>query len=133
LGQKLQYSKIDTSSKSESVKQLLELLEKARIIHRIYASAANGVPLGAQIKDNYFKEIFLDVGLCSTVLNLDLNHLDHANDLLMVNNGGMAEQVVGQLLRTINPFYIDARLYCWHRDEKGSNAEIDYVIQHGRK
>lgn len=50
----------------------------------------------------------------------------------MVNNG-IAEQVVGQLLRTIGPPYIEPALYCWHREETSSSAEIDYVIQHGNR
>jgi len=35
------------------------------------------------------------------------------------------------MLRAISPPYIEPALYCWHREEVGSNAEIDYVIQHG--
>ena len=40
-------------------------------------------------------------------------------------------QIEGQRLRTINAPYIEPALYCWHREEPGSNAEIDYIIQHG--
>lgn len=28
---------------------------------------------------------------------------------------------------------MEPALYCWHREEQGSNAEIDYVIQHGNR
>src|SRR5438128_853502 len=42
----------------------------------------------------------------------------------------MAEQLVGQLLRTVTPAYIPPSLYYWLREKKGSEAEIDYVIQH---
>ena len=45
-------------------------------------------------------------------------------------SGGVTEQVVGQILRTLFPFYIDPALYCWQRDEVGSSAEIDYLIEH---
>lgn len=48
----------------------------------------------------------------------------------MINNGGMAEQMVGQQLRTITPPFVSASLYYWQRAEKGSNAEIDYILQH---
>src|SRR6185312_49233 len=53
------------------------------------------------------------------------------SEITLINNGGIAEQVVGQLLRTINPTYVEPALYYWLRHEKGSNAEIDYIIQHG--
>ena len=42
----------------------------------------------------------------------------------------MAEQIVGQLLRTILPPYIPPSLYYWQREKKGAEAEIDYIIQH---
>ncbi len=48
----------------------------------------------------------------------------------MINNGGMAEQLAGQLLRTLTPAYIPASVYYWQRGKKGSEAEIDYIIQH---
>jgi Holliday junction resolvase-like predicted endonuclease len=54
-----------------------------------------------------------------------------ANEITLINHGGIAEQAVGQLLRTIGPFYIEPTLYCWHREDPGSSAEIDYIIQHG--
>jgi predicted AAA+ superfamily ATPase len=59
--------------------------------------------------------------------------MNEADEIILINNGGIAEQVVGQLLRTIFPSYIEPALYYWLREEKGSNAEIDYIIQHGNK
>ena len=48
----------------------------------------------------------------------------------MVNNGGMAEQLVGQLLRTTLPAYAPPALYYWQRKKKDAVAEVDYIIQH---
>ena len=42
----------------------------------------------------------------------------------------MAEQLVGQLLRTVTPAYIPPSLYYWQRGKKGAEAEIDYIIQY---
>lgn len=130
LGQKFIYSRVNKAIQSATIKQVLDLLEKARICHRVQGSSANGVPLGAEIKEKYFKEIFLDIGLCSTALGLNLNQLNSVNEIISINNGGVAEQVVGQLLRTIFAPYIEPTLYCWNREEVGSSAEIDYIIQH---
>ena len=56
------------------------------------------------------------------------------DEIELINKGGIAEQVVGQLLRTLELEYIEPALYYWDRTEKkGSNAEIDYVIQHGNR
>lgn len=75
----------------------------------------------------------LDVGLCSAALNLSLANLESIEDLDLINKGGIAEQVVGQLLRTIDPFFMKPELYYWISTEKFASAEIDYVIQHGTK
>lgn len=91
------------------------------------------MPLAAEVREKYFKMLFLDVGLCSTALGLSLTQVNEVSEIVVINNGGLAEQVVGQLLRTIVQPYIEPALYYWHRDEAGSNAEIDYVIQHGNK
>lgn len=133
LSQKFVFSKVNKEIQAATIKNILELLEMARISHRVASCSANGVPLAAEIKEKYFKELFLDVGLCSTALGLNLNQLNLIDDIIMVNNGGVAEQVVGQLLRTIEPPYIEPKLYCWHREEPGSSAEIDYVLQHGNQ
>lgn len=133
LAQKFVFSRVNKDIQSVTIKQVLDLLEKARICHRVQSSSSNGVPLGAEIKEKYFKEIFLDIGLCSTALRIDLNQISSVNEIIMINTGGIAEQVVGQLLRTIDAPYIQPALYCWNREEAGSSAEIDYVIQHGSK
>ncbi|MFO8994111.1 AAA family ATPase [Legionella pneumophila serogroup 1] len=133
LGQKFVFSRVNKTIQASTIKHVLDLLEKARISHRVQSSSANGVPLASEIKEKFFKEIFLDIGLCSTALGLSLNQINSTNEILLINNGGIAEQVVGQLLRTIEPPYIEPVLYYWHREEAGSSAEIDYVIQHGNK
>ncbi|KTD19863.1 ATP-binding protein [Legionella londiniensis] len=133
LGQKFVFSRVNKTIQASTIKNVLDLLEKARISHRVQSSSANGVPLASEIKEKFFKEIFLDVGLCSTALGLSLNQINSTNEILLINNGGIAEQVVGQLLRTIEPPYIAPALYYWHREEAGSSAEIDYVIQHGNR
>jgi len=133
LGQKFVFSRVNASIQPNTMKQILDLFGKARICHRVSGCSANGVPLAAEIKEKYFKEIFLDTGLCSVALGLNLIQINQADEIILINNGGIAEQVVGQLLRTINPPFLEPILYYWAREEKGASAEIDYVIQHGNK
>lgn len=130
LGQKFVYSKVNPEVQATTVKRVLESLAKARVSHFIFSCAGNGVPLAAEIREKYFKKIFLDVGLACTALGLSLSQLKTPQDLLLVNQGGIAEQVVGQILRIIVPYYAEPALFYWQREEKGSNAEIDYLIQH---
>jgi predicted AAA+ superfamily ATPase len=131
LGQKFIYSHVNPDISPVTLKQVVVLLNKARICHRIANCSANGVPLAAEIKEKIFKEIYLDTGLCSATLGLSLNHINETKDIMLINQGRLSEQVVGQILRTLHPPYIEPTLYYWVREEKGSSAEIDYVIQWG--
>lgn len=133
LGEKFVFSRVNAQAQANSIKQCLELLCRARVCHRVSACAGNGVPLASEMKEKYFKSILLDVGLCSASLGLNYSHIQSPDDLFLINSGGIAEQVVGQLLRTINPFYLEPALFYWLRDEPGYSAEIDYLIQHGNK
>lgn len=130
LGKKFTYKEANFEVASSSLKQALDLLCKARICHRILATAANGLPLGAETDEKFLKVILLDCGLCSTALGLSLHQLTSLSELSMINSGGMAEQLVGQFLRTITPAYAPPTLYYWQRTKKGSEAEIDYIIQY---
>ncbi len=131
LSRKFTYTEVNRDIQSLVIKQALTLIQKARICHRVMCTDANGLPLKAEIDEKRYKEIFLDVGLCSALLGLQLHHLDRVAEINLFKDGGIAEQVTGQLLRTINPPYIDPELFYWHREKKQSNAEVDYVIQHG--
>ena len=63
VGQRIKYSNIDADTKSRDLKNAMSLLEQAGVLRPVYATLASGVPLGAQIKENKFKVLFLDVGL----------------------------------------------------------------------
>lgn len=52
------------------------------------------------------------------------------SEIALINNGAMAEQLTGQILRTINAAYVDPSLYYWQREKMNSSAEVDYIIQH---
>lgn len=93
LGKKFICSKVDSSMQSATAKQILSLFNKARLCHGVQSSAGNGVPLAAEVKDKAFKQIFLDTGLSNRLLG----------NLSTRIEGGIAEQVVGQMLRCLFP------------------------------
>ncbi|MCK4608383.1 MAG: ATP-binding protein [Gammaproteobacteria bacterium] len=130
IGQKFKYSSINKEIRSESLKKALNLLCKARICHKISACAADGIPIDAHVKDNVFKVILLDVGLVSAAMGLSITEIDKFDNVKLINEGGIAEQITGQLLRSIVPHYIDAKLHYWVREKTGAEAEIDYIVQH---
>ncbi len=132
LGEKFVYSKVDDEVSIPRVKQALNLLCQARVCHKVKRVDANGVPVDGKQLKLYNKIILLDTGLCSASLKLSLHDLESVDELDLVNKGGIAEQVVGQLLRTIFPCYEEPDLYYWLTHKSGS-SEIDYIMQHGTK
>ena len=57
--------------------------------------------------------------------------MNDISEIIRINAGGLSEQVVGQMLRTIYATFIESHLHYYVREKKGSEAEIDYLIQHG--
>jgi uncharacterized protein len=130
LGGKFVYSHVSKDIQSASLKKALDLLCQARVAHKVYCNQATGIPLAAGQKSSPFKVIFLDTGLSNALMGLKLNTFQD-REFLLSNEGGMAEQLVGQLLRSLDPYFIDPSLHYWVREEKTSCAEIDYLIQQG--
>ena len=130
IGQKFMYSNVDRAETSKALKQALELLCGARICHKINHSAARGVPLAAQENEKKFKVIFLDTGLVSAIQGIVLKSKKEIRELIRINSGGISEQAVGQMLRASTMKFFDPHLNYFVRENKGSEAEIDYLIQH---
>lgn len=133
LTKKFVYSHVDPAARHGSIKQALSLLLKARLCHKVQSTSANGIPLGAEVNSKIFKIILIDVGLVSTMLGLKLHQFSSMEDILVINKGALAEQVVGQLLRLLSPFYVEPTLHYWNRELANSSAEIDYLIQDNQR
>ena len=128
-GNKFKYSNIESSSKSQNLKEALDLLLQSGLAYKIYHSSAQGIPLGAQINAKKFKVILFDVGLHQRLLGLDLRNYFLSEDFQGINKGSIAEIFVGLELMSNRPANIKQPLFYWHREVRGSNAEIDYLIQ----
>lgn len=127
LGQKFTYAKVDRDERAAALKQALDLLTLARVCHRVISTPGKGLPLGAGADAKTAKVIHLDVGLASSALRLDLAALERADDLDLVNEGAIAEQAVGQLLRLIGHGNEEPALWYWSREARSSAAEVDYL------
>lgn len=108
-----------------------ELLQRANIIHMIYHTSGQGIPIGADVNFDSFKIIYLDIALCQSILGSDvsvwfLNPLEGFK-----NRGEIAEAFIGQELLCYSNPNSSARLHFWKRQQKSSNAEIDYLVQKG--
>ena len=130
IGRKIKYSNISKENKSREVKAVIDLLVKARVCHQAFHSHCSGVPLMADINDNVYKLLFMDVGMAAYLTGLDWIALQALDGQALVNEGKLAEQFVGQHL--LNPFE-PPRLTYWLREEKSANAEVDYVTANGNQ
>lgn len=129
LGEKFKYSAVSQNYTKRELEPCLDLLSKAGIVTKVLESAGQGIPLGAQANHEHFKVIFLDVALSQNVIGLNLGEwiIDPLEQF--INKGNIVESFVGQeLLAYASPF-AERNLYYWHREERTSNAEIDYLIQ----
>lgn len=127
LGQKFRYVSVAPEIRSRNLKQALDLLSKAGIVHMITHSSANGQPLGAEANQNIFKTIFLDIGLAQTILGAETGQWIVDMEKLFVNKGEIAEAFVGQEILAYSDPFIKKRLYYWVRERKNASAEVDYV------
>jgi uncharacterized protein len=75
LGKKFVYADVNSEASTIPLKQAVDLLVKAKIGYRVAATAANGLPLGAEIDEKFSKLIMLDCGLCCASLGLSLHQL----------------------------------------------------------
>lgn len=132
-GNKFKYSNIESSSRSQDLKNALDLLLQAGLAYKIYHTSAQGLPLGAQINTKRFKVILFDVGLHQRLLGLDLRSYLLSEDFQGINRGNIAEIFVGLELICNGPVHISRQLFYWHREVRGSNAEIDYLIQQAER
>lgn len=76
---------------------------------------------------NVFKAFFLDIGLENHLCKIQL--IDPLN-ILTINEGALAEQFTAQELLTLGTPFEEPQLFYWAREEKNSNAEVDFLFQH---
>lgn len=131
LGQKVKYSNISREERARETKYVIELLRLAKICTPIFHSNCSGIPLEAGLNRAIFKLLFADIGLANRILGLDWTAINGRDERTLVNEGGLAEQFIGQhLLFRFQGIY-EPQLHYWLREGHVSNAEIDYVITSG--
>lgn len=136
IGNKFVFSQVQGNYRSEKVKAALDLLQDAGLIRAAVHTAANGVPLGAEINEKFMKYMFLDSGLLLRLLGLEntggqseiakLILIGTTHDL--VNKGHITEMVAGLELLKYNAPAQRHDLYYWQNLSRGAQAEVDYVI-----
>lgn len=131
VGKKIKYVNFSREDRSRDIKDAIDLLEKARVCIRVFASHCSGVPLSADINQFVYKLLFLDIGLMNHMCGLNWLDLNRMDDVKLVNEGAVAEQFIGQHLAYSDQGLTAPQLVYWLREGRKSNAEVDYVVSCG--
>ncbi len=130
-GQRFKFVNVSREDSAREIGHCLHLLELARLVYRVRQSSCSGLPIGAQVRDDSFKVLFLDCGLLLRACGLGSAVVEREPDLMLVNSGAAVEQMVGQHLLHARPFWETPELFYWAREKPTSAAEVDYVIACG--
>lgn len=135
VGSKFVYSHVDGGYKADDIKKALGLLVDAGLAKRVNHTAANGLPLGAEMNNKFKKYIYLDSGLLLRIMDMELGGAealrtqilaDVASDL--VNKGGLTEMVAGWELIKYAPAKSQHDLYYWENLKNSTTSEVDYIL-----
>lgn len=130
-GGKFVYSRVNPGASVTGYDQALELLRLAGVIYKIQNTPGNGIPLGSEVDSRKFKVLPLDVGVYHRLLGLNVSEVLLDDAVSFVNRGALAEIICGTEIAAHASPRQKADLYYWSRDARGSNAEIDYLVQKG--
>jgi len=128
-GNKFNLTKSSEIGNHEQKKQALEMLLMAGLCYKVNHSSANGLPLAVEKKEKVYKVVFFDTGILQRSLKLSINDFILANSIDMINKGNIAEQFVALELLKKKFQNSKPELFYWHRETKGSNAEVDYLTE----
>ena len=126
IAKHFQYSAIDAHMQSRDIKNAVADLVDAGVINSVHATKATLLPLISTINEKKFKLLFLDIGLVVKSLGIQ-PELMMNDELILINQGALAEQFVGQELIAYTSPYEKNHLYYWERERKTSMAEVEYV------
>ena len=132
MGKKFIYTNVSGDYNVRQLKEGLELLKMSGLVIPVIHSAANGIPLGAEIDSKKQKMLVLDTGIFQRLLGLPLTDLLISDDFALINKGNIAELYAGLEILKSGSCYTQKNLYYWHRENKSSNAEVDFVVQIGQ-
>lgn len=129
LCQRFKFQDVPGEYRKRELAPSFELLVKAGVVHPIYQTSANGLPLGAEANLEKFKAVLLDIGLTQAILGLDLKEWFLNPQQAFINQGNIVEAFVAQEMIAYSYQFVHKDLYYWRRETRTSSAEVDYVMQ----
>lgn len=137
VGSKFVYSQVEGGYTTSQVKIALEMLRDAGIIIPVWHTAANGIPLGAEINPKFVKYNLIDHGFLLNLLGIGdstnsiVKELLVANTADLVDKGSLTEMVAGLELLKYMSTNERHDLYYWQNLARGTVSEVDYILSRG--
>jgi Predicted ATPase (AAA+ superfamily) len=119
-----------SSYRSREMGEAFRTLEKAMLLELVYPTVGYTPPVCNELKRSP-KLLWLDVGLVNYSAKLQ-KEVFGSKDILDAWRGHIAEQVVAQELLA-SDFRVSHKRNFWVREKKGSEAEVDFIVQHENK
>lgn len=129
LGGKFKYTVVEGDYRKRELAPALDLLRTAGIVHKIFHTAAQGIPLGAEVNLDCYKAMLMDVAINQKILGLETGSWILEPLKMFTNKGAVVEAFVGQEILAYADPRQKAQLYYWQRIAKSSTAEVDYLLQ----
>jgi len=120
----------NSSYKSREMGEAFRTLEKTMLLELVYPAISTLLPASADLKRSP-KLIWNDVGLVNYAANIQ-QEIFGSKDILDAYRGKIAEQIVAQELLA-HETRVSAQRAFWVREKKGSDAEIDFILQYESK
>lgn len=115
---KFKYADIEKGANKRGFESSIDWLKSSELIYKCNLVNKIEPPLKAYEQDDYFKLYLSDVGLLTSLLEIDFSEILLNNEFMF--KGAIAENYVAQALKTNNK-----SLYYWN---SGNKAEIDFII-----
>jgi predicted AAA+ superfamily ATPase len=115
-----------SSYKARETGEAFRVLEKTMLLELVYPTINTALPMATDLKRSP-KLFWMDTGLVNYVANIQKEVLG-AKDILDVWRGNIAEQMVAYELIS-NDYRVSSKRKYWVRNKKGSDAEIDFILQ----
>jgi len=126
VGLQIKYERFGESNfRSREMSEAFDVLEKAMLVSRVFASASKRMPLMSNLKKSP-KLLHLDAGLVNYQIGMR-SEIAMMNDINAVYHGQIGEQIVGQTFLAMNTTQ-NPNMHYWYREQKGAISEVDYLM-----
>jgi predicted AAA+ superfamily ATPase len=123
------YGQLKSGARAKDYEIALAWLKDCGLIYTVSNLSKPSLPLKAYANREFFKLFIVDVGLLSTIGELEPSIFTGKSSVFTEFKGSLTEQFVLQQLAVLNSDTKD--FYYWSADN--ARAEIDFVIQHKNK